>query len=262
MNRTELKHISILWCHGIHMHLLYMSLINMFFFDRDGLFYVIKLMSFMVCISAAWCSIPVSISQMYTGAEEEGLLYSKLCNHPGKCCRGSRLCATATAGALQFPREQIRHGGFPISAAAAAAVISPQPSVWSICVKQNLFLFHGLEQVLTEGHFSQKGNSLLITAHNSCCISNARGKLSSMFHGLAMWAEVMRENVQGRRIRINLGTRLKSNSGKSALSRRFSRIFVRNLLNLILKCCRPTRDSLRSAGEIFANRRLFFNLSL
>lgn len=88
-------------------------------------------------------------------------------------------------------------------------------------------------------------NSLLITAHGSCCISNATGKLSSMFHGLAMWAvKVVRENVLGKRIRANLGNRMQS--AKSALSKHFWHIFFRNLLNLTLKCTGPTRDSLHS----------------
>lgn len=91
------------------------------------------------------------------------------------------LARLSQLAALQFPSEQIRHGGFPLS---AVAVICPQPSVCGICVKRDCF--HALEQVLTERHLSQKGNSLLITAHNSCCISNATGRLSSMFHGFAM----------------------------------------------------------------------------
>lgn len=125
------------------------------------------------------------------------------------------------------------------------SVICPQPSVCSICVKQNCF--HGLEQVLTEGYFSQKGNSLLIAAHNSRCISNATGKLSSMFHGLAMWAvKVLRENVQDRRIRINLDNWTQSNSGRSALSTHFSHIFIPNHLNLILNLSCPGRDLFHS----------------
>lgn len=193
---------------------------------------------------AAWCSIPVRISQMYTGAEEEGLIYSRLCNHYGKCWRGSRLWQV-----LDFPRKQIRHRGFPLS---AIAVLSPQcaASVSSRTVAG-----------VPEGHFSQKGKSLLITAHNSCCISKATGKLSSMFQGLAMWAvKVMRENVQGRRIRINLGNRMQSNSGKSALSIHFLNIFFSSLGNLILQRSCYSRFTLLR-GEILQTVNIF-HLSL
>lgn len=74
-----------------------------FFFVRDGLFYVIKLMLFMDYILAAWCFIPVSISKMYTGAEEEGL---KLCNHHGKCWRGSRLWQQLLYEKSSFPESR------------------------------------------------------------------------------------------------------------------------------------------------------------
>lgn len=78
-------------------------------------------------------------------------------------------------------------------------------------------VFYGLERVLTEAPSSRIGNILLITAHNSCCISSATGKLSSMFHGLAMWAV---KEPRGR-IKINPGNLTRSNSGNSAPSRHF-----------------------------------------
>lgn len=60
--------------------------------------------------------------------------------------------------------------------------LSSALSVRHLCHEE--YFFYGLERVLREAHSSRKGSILLI--HNSCCISSATGKLSSMFHGLAM----------------------------------------------------------------------------
>lgn len=123
-----------------------------------------------VDIWAAWCSIPVSMSRLCTGVREEGLIYSKLCNHHGKCWRG----ADCGAAAELWLHSQER-SGFPFR---CCCNLSSALSVRHLC-HEECFLW---------APSSRKGKILLIMAHNSCCISIATGKLSSMFHALAMWA--------------------------------------------------------------------------
>lgn len=88
---------------------------------------------FMLYSLAACCSVlPCGISYLCIGVEEEGLIYSKLCNHLGKCWPGAdcsiaaelQLAASAT---LVFPKSRTSREVFPLF-----VIISPY-SVWHFC---------------------------------------------------------------------------------------------------------------------------------
>lgn len=129
---------------------------------------------------------------MCIGVEEEGLIYSKLCNHLGNCWLGADCSIVAelyvaASRTLVFPESRGSIEASPsLSFSLLLASHNPPPppfSVWHLYQEERL---NRLLQVLTEAHLRQRGNSLLILPHNSCCISSNTGKLSSMFHELAM----------------------------------------------------------------------------
>lgn len=74
-----------------------------------------------MCYSlAACCSVlPRGISLLCSGVEEEGLIYSKLCNHLGKCWPGAD-CSIAAAPQLSsqqhtgLPESKCKQRGFPL----------------------------------------------------------------------------------------------------------------------------------------------------
>ena len=83
---------------------------------------------------AACCSVlPCGISLLCIGVEEEGLIYSKLCKHLGKCWPGAD-CSIAAELSL---RSQ-QHTGFPESTASREAF----PCLFFLfCTRPNLSPF-------------------------------------------------------------------------------------------------------------------------
>lgn len=110
--------IGIVYKSGIYKDpIMHTFILGMSFMHGD-----LKPMWFTLDILAAWCPIPVSISPLCNGVEEEGLIYSKLCNHNGKCWLGADYDAAAECW---LNRQE--HTGFPESRADTEAFPSCLP---------------------------------------------------------------------------------------------------------------------------------------